>query len=142
MWRLDVPLAALILATAGPAEAASLSDVGKTFCGARLTGALEPAIALFSDQLAALLESAAADGATALGWGGQSEAPLQCMVAGAGGTRDTPEAVLVYQFASGAKRQYSERLVLKFFGEELRIDDVKFPDGTTLRQQLGETPVR
>jgi hypothetical protein len=136
--RLPLLAAATFAAVAisSPASAISLStaQVGTIFCIGRLSGDMAPVIAILTDELAALV--AAAPSPDAVPWQGEPDYANICEPIGATGTVDAPQAVLSYRYRDPAMTGYSDRLVLRWVDGRVRIDDIIYGKGGTLREEL------
>ena len=124
-------LAALAFAAAPAIAQSDLgpADIARAYCAALVVGDTAALSPLLTPELAEL---------TATGdvrWHSGDRAPLGCMPVGASGTREHPESVLFLSFSGGATA--SDRLVLSFVGDNLRINDIAHADGATLRDSLG-----
>lgn len=123
-------LAALALVgSALPATAQSdlgPADLGRAFCAALVAGDMSPLAPLLTTDLGKHVAD------TQTRWSSGTDATA-CMPVGATGTRDHPESVLFLTFADGTSA--SDRLILSFVDGQLRIDDIAFATGGTLRQQ-------
>lgn len=130
--------AALALGSAVPAAASKLSpgDLAAAFCSGRVSGNMDAVMPLLTPELAALVE--AAGGPEAVAWQSNPDRPDSCMTVGTRGWVEAPESVLSYMFMTAGHRNFSDTLVLNFVDGELRIDDIKFADGTTLRATLAK----
>jgi hypothetical protein len=142
----------LLAITASAALASSLSpgDIGDTFCAARVSGDMSKVEPLLSPDLAAAISDAQAkndaiqkqypDEKPPLGdgipWQSFQDYAPQCMVIGASGTLENPEAVLFYQIPGQGGTSWSDRLVLTFVDGELRIGDIVYSDGSRLTETL------
>lgn len=136
--------AALSLA-ASPAPALSLSSsqVGDIYCAARLSGDMAPVLAILTPELAALVAQHLPDGAdaaTTIPWQSSSDYANTCMPVGASGTADAPEIVIAFGYRDPNKAQYADKLVMRFVNQRLRIDDVAYSTGSTLRERLIKGP--
>jgi hypothetical protein len=138
-----IPTAALVaglalapvIATAAPLGPA---EIGRIFCAARITGDMAPVAPLLEDDLAALVTAAEAkSGAAPIRWQGKPDQVMMCMPVGARGTTEYPESVLAYGLGPG-KTGFSDILVLHFVGDDLKLSDVKFAGGGTLREALSQ----
>jgi hypothetical protein len=124
-------LAALLLATPAAAQSdLSLSQVGAAYCAAVTANDWTAIAPLLTPELAEL----AAD--TGPAFPGDAPAPASCRVVGASGTYDHPESVLFLGFPDGST--ISDRLVMSFIDAQLRIDDVSYGNGGSLRQTLSD----
>lgn len=144
MHRLVAPLALLAL-SATPAAALSLTaaQVGDIYCAARLSGDMAPVMAILTPELAGRVAPHIPDGAdpaTAIPWQGNPDYANRCMPVGASGTYDQPEVVLAFAYNDESRAGYADRLVLRFIDKRLRIDDIRYTDGTTLRDRLQAMP--
>ena len=134
--------AALVLA-ATPAAALSLtsSQVGDIYCAARLSSDMAPVLAILTPELAALVARhlpEGADAATAIPWQSSSDYANTCMPVGTSGTADAPEIVIAFGYRDPSKAQYADKLVMRFVDRRLRIDDIIYSSGGTLRKRLGK----
>jgi len=141
MHRAILVLAALA-ATASPALAMSLttSQVGEIYCAARLSGDMAPVLAILTPELAELVQHHLppdADAATAIPWQSSDDYANTCMPIGASGTAERPEIVIAFGYRDPAKRQYADRLVMRFIDKRLRIDDIAYATTGALREKLG-----
>jgi hypothetical protein len=125
-----------IFAVTGPASATSLStsQVGEIFCLGRLSGDMAPVLAILTPELAALV--AAQPSPDSVPWQGDPEYANLCEPVGATGTADAPQAVLSYGYRDPGKAGFSDRLVLRWVDGRMRIDDIIYADGATLRGRL------
>jgi hypothetical protein len=105
----------------------SPAAIGAAFCAALLANDSTALNSLLTPQLA---ELAPAD----TRWHSGDSTPFACMPVGASGTAERPESVLFLTFAGGPTA--SDRLVLAFVAGELRIDDIAYAGGGTLRASL------
>jgi hypothetical protein len=128
-------LATLLAMTAVPAHAASLgfSDVAHIYCDAVISGRMEPVLDLLTDGLHRLVDR---NGQVPILWQGKPEPAETCFPVGNSGTRDRPETIVSFGYTTGGKRGFAQTIVMVFVGGNLRIDDVQFEDGTTLRERL------
>ena len=134
-----LPLAAAFaLALSVPATAAgiTLPMLGEIFCIGRLTNDMAPVLAILTPDLAALVAKAGGDPA-ALPWQSGGDYANTCDFVGASGTADTPQAFIAYGFREADKPGYADTLILKLVDERLRIDDITFAKGGSLRAKLG-----
>jgi hypothetical protein len=136
--------AAMALA-ATPAAALSLtsSQVGDIYCAARLSGDMAPILAILTPELAALVAQhlpEGADAATAIPWQSSADYANTCMPVGAGGTAAAPEIIIAFGHRDPNKAQYADKLVMRFIDKRLRIDDIAYATGGTLREKLGNLP--
>lgn len=125
-------LVLLSLALASPASAQSQlspAQIGNAFCAAILAGDAAALGLLLTPDLA----DKAADHED-IRWSSGDAAPVGCMPVGASGSTERPESVLFLTFPGG--KTASDRLVLAFVDGDLRIDDVSFDRGGTLRARL------
>ena len=134
--------AALTLA-ATPAAALSLtsSQAGDIYCAGRLSGDMAPVLAILTTDLAALVAQhlpEGADAATAIPWQSSSDYANTCMPVGASGTADSPEIIIAFGYRDPNKAQYADKLVMRFVEKRLRIDDIAYSTGGTLREKLGK----
>jgi hypothetical protein len=134
--------AALALA-ATPAIALSLtsSQVGDIYCAARLSSDMAPILAILTPELAALVAQylpEGADIATAIPWQSSADYANSCMPVGASGTANAPEIIIAFGYRDPNKAQYADRLVMRFVDKRLRIDDIAYATGGTLREKLGK----
>ena len=135
-------LAALVLpllAAHALAKSLTSAQVGEIFCDARLSGDMAPVMAILTPELAAIIQKAAPAGvdlATAVPWQSSSDYANQCQAVGAQGTFDSPELVIAFGYDDASKAGYADSLVMRFVDERLRIDDVKYTNGGTLREKL------
>lgn len=134
--------AALALA-ATPAAALSLTSgqVGEIYCAARLSGDMAPILAILTPELTALVAlhlPEGADAAVTIPWQSSADYANTCMPVGASGTADAPEVIIAFGYRDPNKAQYADRLVMHFVEQRLRIDDIIYATGGTLREKLGE----
>jgi hypothetical protein len=132
--------AAILAVTSAPALARSPSPaaLGTIFCTGVLTHEMADAMAWMTPDLAAKVAAITGEkGAGAIRWASTPGAD-RCMPVGSAGSAEVPVAILYYTWSDRSHAGFSDQLVTRFVNEELRIDDVVFPDGRTLRQQLGE----
>ena len=133
---------ALALA-ATPAVALSLtsSQVGDIYCAARLSSDMAPVLAILTPELAAIVTlhlPQGADAATAIPWQSSADYANTCMPVGASGTADAPEVVVAFGYNDPNKAQYADKLVMRFVDKRLRIDDIAYATGGTLREKLSK----
>ncbi len=126
-------LAALLAVSPAAAKSLHPAEVGTIFCYGVLSEDLAPALAIMTDELRGLVEKKGAD---TVSWQGDAGPADTCKPVGARGSVDAPEVVLSYGFRDPSRRSFSDTLVMRFVDERLRIDDIKFAAGPTLRQQL------
>lgn len=136
--------AALALTTL-PASALSLtsSQVGDIYCAARLAGDMAPIIAILTPELAALVALHLPDGsdaASAIPWQSSADYANTCMTVGASGSVDSPEVIIAFGYRDANKAPYADRLVMRFVDKRLRIDDIAYAAGGTLRERLVSLP--
>jgi hypothetical protein len=127
------------LTAASPAAALSLTSnqAGTIFCFGRLSGDMAPVIAILTDDLAGLVAAKTKkSGADSVPWQEPADYANTCDAVGAQGTFDAPEIVLAFGFRDASKAGFAQNLVMRFVDQRLRIDDIKFGDGTTLRARL------
>jgi hypothetical protein len=142
MNRIALAFAATVLA-ASPVLALSLTStqVGEIYCDARLSGDMAPVLAILTPELAALVAKsmpAGADAATAVPWQSSTDYANSCMPVGASGTAEAPEIVIAFGSRDPNKAQYADKLLMRFVDKRLRIDDIAYATGGTLRERLGE----
>jgi len=128
---------------ATPAAALSLtsSQVGDIYCAGRLSGDMAPVLAILTPELAALVAQHLAkgsDAATSIPWQSNADYANTCMPVGATGTADTPEIIIAFGYDDPNKAQYADKLVMKFVDKRLRIDDIDYSTGGTLREKLNK----
>lgn len=142
--KLTLLLAGAALALAStPAAALSLTStqVGDIYCAARLSSDMAPVIAILTPELAALVAQHLPDGAdaaSAIPWQSSADYANTCMPVGASGTADSPEIVIAFGYRDPNKAQYADKLVMRFVEKRLRIDDIAYATGGTLREKLGK----
>jgi hypothetical protein len=134
--------AALALA-ATPAAALSLTStqVGDIYCAARLSSDMAPVLAILTPELAALVAQHLPDGAdaaTAIPWQSSADYANTCMPVGASGTAEAPEIIVAFGYRDPGKPQYADKLVMRFVDKRLRIDDIAYATGGTLREKLAK----
>lgn len=121
-------LALALLATPASAQSdLSLVEIGSTFCAIVVAGETEALAPLLTPDLAQLTADAEVYWTSGI-------TPTACMPVGATGTAEHPESVLFLTYADGTTG--SDKLILSFIADNIRIDDVAFADGTTLRESL------
>ena len=130
---LALALLPVLLATPASADSLTSGQFGTIFCFSRLSGDMAPILAILTPDLAGQVDKA--DPAT-IRWQGKPDYAAMCQPVGAAGTADTPEVILSYQYREPDKANFSDRLVLKFIDSRLRLDDILFADGTSLRDSL------
>lgn len=133
---------AAVALAATPAAALSLtsSQVGDIYCAARLSSDMAPILAILTPELGALVAQHLPDGtdaATAIPWQSSADYANSCMPVGASGTADAPEVVIAFGYRDPDKAQYADKLVMRFVDKRLRIDDIAYSTGGTLREKLG-----
>ncbi len=106
----------------------SLVEIGTAFCAVIVAGDSDALAPLLTPALARL----AADGDVR--WHSGDAAPAACRPVGASGTLEHPQSVLFLTFPGGGA--LSDKLVLSFVDGNLRIDDISYGDGGTLRETL------
>jgi hypothetical protein len=142
--KLLVLLAGAALALAAtPAAALSLTStqVGDIYCAARLSSDMAPVLAILTPELAALVARhlpEGVDAATEIPWQSSPDYPNTCMPVGVSGTADAPEIIIAFGYRDPSKAQYADKLVMRFVDQRLRIDDIIYSSGGTLRERLGE----
>lgn len=134
---------AAVALAATPAAALSLtsSQVGDIYCAARLSSDMAPILAILTPELGALVAQHLPDGtdaATAIPWQSSADYANSCMPVGASGTADAPEVVIAFGYRDPDKAQYADKLVMRFVDKRLRIDDIAYATGGTLREKLGK----
>lgn len=140
MNRIALALAATLL-TVSPVFALSLTStqVGEIYCDARLSGDMAPVLAILTPDLSALVTKAipaGADAATAVPWQSATDYANSCMPVGVSGTADSPEIIIAFGYNDPNKAQYADKLVMRFIDQRLRIDDIAYANGGTLREKL------
>lgn len=135
---------AVLALTATPAVALSLTStqVGDIYCDARLSGDMAPVLAILTPDLAALVAQhlpKGADAATTIPWQSNTDYANTCMPVGASGTAESPEIIIAFGYDDPNKAQYADKLVMRFVDQRLRIDDIEYSTGGTLREKLGKT---
>jgi hypothetical protein len=126
------PLVLLALTIATPAVAQSQlnpAQIGNAFCAALVSGDRTAFGPLLTPELAGLTA-----GRDDVRWHSGDATPVACMPVGAGGSADHPESVLFLTFPGG--KTASDRLILNFVADQLRIDDVAYDRSGTLREML------
>ena len=143
--KLPTLLACAALAlSATPAAALSLTStqVGDIYCAARLSSDMAPVLAILTPDLAALVAQhlvKGADAATAIPLQSSTDYANTCMPVGASGTADAPEIVIAFGYDDPSKAQYADKLVMRFVDKRLRIDDIEYSTGGTLREKLAKS---
>jgi hypothetical protein len=102
---------------------------------------MAPVIAILTPELAALVAQHLPDGAdaaTAIPWQSSADYANTCMPVGASGTADSPEIVIAFGYRDPNKAQYADKLVMRFVEKRLRIDDIAYATGGTLREKLSK----
>ena len=121
-------LAFALLATPAVAQSdLSLVEIGTAFCAIVVAGETNALAPLLTPELVDLTANAEVD------WH-SGRLPTACMPVGATGSAEHPESVLFLTYADGTTG--SDKLILSFIGQNIRIDDVAFAGGTTLRESL------
>lgn len=136
---------ATLALTTLPASALSLtsSQVGDIYCAARLAGDMAPILAILTPELAALVAlhlPEGGDAANAIPWQSSADYANTCETVGASGTVDSPEIIIAFGYRDSNKAPYADRLVMRFVDKRLRIDDIAYATGGTLRDRLGILP--
>ncbi len=126
-------LALLLLPLPAFAASLTLAQVGDLFCTARLSGDMAPVLDVLTPELQDLVSQA---DPTAIRWQGKPDPADLCRPVGASGSYDAPQSILSYQYRDPGKAGFSDRLVMRFIDDELRLDDIVFSDGTSLRDSL------
>jgi hypothetical protein len=121
-------LAALLATPAVAQSKLSFADIGNLFCASIRSDDLISPVPLLTADLAALTKG------HGVRWHSGDGLPVQCMAVGARGTADVPEAVLFMTFRDG--KTASDRLILNWVDGQLKIDDVAYDKGGTLRETL------
>lgn len=122
-------LALALVATPALAQSdVSPADIGRAYCTAIMAGDDISLAPLLTPELAELT------GAADIRLHSGDTAPVACFPVGASGTLEHPESILSLNYQGGETS--SEKLVLSFVGDNLRIDDIVHADGLTLRQEL------
>ena len=122
-------IAALAVTPAHAQSELSLDDISRIYCEALISADMAPVAAILTPDLAATVENR-----DDIVWQRLPGQVTACRQVGASGSYDHPEAVLFYTLADG--QTDSDRLVLSFIDQQIRIDDVAHSDGTTLRTTL------
>jgi hypothetical protein len=142
--KLSILFAGAALAlVATPAAALSLTStqVGDIYCAARLSSDMAPVLAILTPELAALVAQHLPDGAdaaTAIPWQSSADYANTCMPVGASGTAEAPEIIVAFGYRDPGKPQYADKLVMRFVDKRLRIDDIAYATGGTLREKLAK----
>jgi|SRR5690606_18231210 hypothetical protein len=123
---------------ASPAAAQQLPEkptstmVAHVFCHAAMSGDRTVLSTLYTDDFRAAVEAAGDRPVRLLG----IEAPAaSCMPVGNSGTAEQPETIVAFRYGAAAVTA-SVNVVMVFVNGALRIDDVRFADGSTLRDDL------
>ena len=124
-------LAALLATPALGQSELSFADIGNLFCAAITSGGLVSPAPLLTANLAALT------GDRDVRWHSGDATPVRCMAVGARGSAEVPETVLFMTFPGG--KTASDRLILNWVDGRLKIDDVAYDRGGTLRETLAST---
>jgi hypothetical protein len=130
----SIVLAALVVTATVPSAGAqlmSLRGIASTFCEAVVSGRMGPVLSLLTDELRQAVDGR---GEVPILWQGRPEPAETCRPVGNSGTRDRPETVV--SFGANGKPGFAQTIVMVVVDGALRIDDVKFDDGTTLRGRL------
>ncbi len=129
------PLFLLVVAIATPALAQSQlnpAQIGNAFCASVLSADLTAIEPLLTPGLAELTA-----GRDDIRWHSGDATPVACMPVGASGTAEIPETVLFLTFPGG--KTASDRLILNFVADQLRIDDIAYDRDGTLRATLASS---
>ena len=126
-----VPL--LLLPTTASADSMTSVQFGVLFCIARLSGDMAPVLAVLTPETRALVEKTGID---KVRWQGKPDYANTCEPVGASGTYDAPQVILSYQYREPEKTGFSDRLVMRFVDGLLRLDDILFADGESMRDSL------
>ena len=126
--RHSLVLTALLMTPAAAQSNLTFADIGNLFCAAITSGDLVSPGPLLTADLAALVMD------KDVRWHTGDAPPVQCMAVGARGTADVPETVLFMAFPDG--KTASDRLILNWVDGKLRIDDIAYDRGGTLRETL------
>jgi hypothetical protein len=124
-------LAALAVTPAFAQSELSLDDISRLYCEALVAADMATVTAVLTPDLATTIENR-----TDVTWQGVPGTVTACRQVGASGSFDHPEAVLFYTLADG--KTGSDSLVLSFIDEQIRIDDVAFASGGSLRGKLAQ----
>ncbi len=127
-------LPALLLPVPAAADSMTTTQFGVVFCIGRLSGDMAPVLAMLTPEARALVE--AADPAR-IRWQGKPDYANACDPVGASGTYEAPQVILSYRYREDGRSGFSDRLVMRFVDGLLRLDDILFADGATLRDSLG-----
>jgi hypothetical protein len=123
----------LLLPAAARADSMTSVQFGIVFCIGRLSGDMAPVLAVLTPELKSLVETADPG---KVRWQGKPDYANTCEPVGASGTYDAPQVILSYQYREPDKPGFSDRLVMKFVDGLLRLDDILFADGKSLRDSL------
>jgi hypothetical protein len=124
-----------LLCLPAPAVADSMTSVqfGVIYCIGRLSGDMAPVLAVLTPETRDLVEKTGID---KVRWQGKPDYANTCEPVGASGTYDAPEVILSYQYREEGKAGFSDRLVMRFVDGLLRLNDIKFADGESMRDSL------
>ncbi|WP_423067275.1 hypothetical protein [Devosia sp. CN2-171] len=124
----------LVLSSA-PAFADSMTStqLGVVFCIGRLSGDMAPVLAVLTPKTRTLVEKTGID---RVRWQGKPDYANICEPVGASGTYEAPQVILSYRYREEGKSGFSDRLVMRFVDGLLRLDDILFSDGESMRDSL------
>lgn len=106
----------------------SPAQIGTAFCTFAIAAEMDKLTPLLTPGLAEITAG------TSRRWHSGTTPVTACMPVGATGSAEHPQSVLFLSFADGTTA--SDRLVLSFVGQNVRIDDVAYAGGGTLRESL------
>lgn len=127
--------AAVVLAmvSAAGAQGFGLRAIANTYCEALMSGRMGPVLEVVTEDLAAALEGR---GEFPTLWQSQPHPVAMCRPVGNAGSADRPETIISLGYGVVGLPNASQTIVMVIVDDELRIDDVEFSDGTTLRGRL------
>lgn len=123
----------MLLPTPASADSMTSAQFGVVFCIGRLSGDMAPVLAVLTPETRALVEKTGVD---KVRWQGKPEYANSCEPVGASGTYEAPQVILSYRYAEEGKAGFSDRLVMRFVDGRLRLDNILFSDGESMRDSL------
>lgn len=123
----------MLLPVPASADSMTSAQFGVVFCIGRLSGDMAPVLAILTPETRALVEKT---GVEKVRWQGKPDYANACEPVGASGTYEAPQVILSYRYAEEGKSGFSDRLVMRFVDGLLRLDDILFADGESMRDSL------
>ncbi len=154
--RLALPTVAALLvsATAASAQVAPLTptELGTLFCEATQSGDMSAVKSYFADELDVAIALAEADSAVrqlakpdekpplgdGVPWASYPDAADECTVVYVNDNATPTEVAIARKYVGGADADHQDVLLVTGTGFDIRLDDVRYADGTTLRAFLAD----